>query len=454
MNKDWKEELRKKMEDFEVEAPQGMWEKLEDQLFSDHSKKVMPLVANSTRSSNKTIWIRIISGVAAAALLFVFVKPLLEKQSIDLDNELLPRINEIDVNSPIKVTQEEGLEKLENNNSREHINSKKEGSYSIVNSDNDISNKKNRQSTNNNSFIASISSSNLTSETIDGDIINNSDTKDIANADHNFKEELFDKELVEAELKQIEEELFAAENEKDSKVARKSRWIGGLNSGGTFTKDKQQFTGYGTISGKSLSYASLYMEEASGFKTTFNDIIRANMYQNAITDVKHKAPITASISVGYQLTDKWTVSSGLSYTKLSSELKSGTPSSRVLSEQDMHYLGIPLQISYKVIGSGNFSLYGAAGGLFEKSVSGEVKTRYVVDEKVIDSDKKNLNENTIQVSVNGGIGAEYMITKHLGFYVEPGVQYHIKNSSEIGTIYKEKPFSFNTKVGIRLLFAK
>lgn len=441
MNKDWKEELRKKMEDFEVEAPQGLWEELENQLFTNQPKKVVPLAVNKS----KTNWVKVVIAIAAVALLFIFIKPLLTTPTLDLDKEVLPNIKKLDENTPTRVTQQKTKEEIQDTDNSERVGIYKEESNAVANKNKEVKNSK--------PFITpSISTSILNDAS--NEIKCDGDNKDFVIADNSVKEEVFDKELVEAELKELEAELFASEQEKEGKVNHKGRWIGGLNSGGSFTNDKQQFTGYGTISGKSLSYTSLYMEEASGFKTTFNDIIRANMYQNAITDVKHKAPITASISVGYQLTDKWTVSSGLTYTKLSSELKSGTPSNSVMSEQSMHYLGVPMQISYKVITSGSFSLYTAAGGLFEKSISGEVKTRYIVDDKVIDSDKKSLNESTIQVSVNGGIGAEYMITKHLGFYVEPGVQYHIKNNSEIGTIYKEKPFSFNTKVGIRLLFAK
>ena len=64
--------------------------------------------------------------------------------------------------------------------------------------------------------------------------------------------------------------------------------------------------------------------------------------------------------------------------------------------------------------------------------------------------KEKVLSNKLQWSVNSAIGIEYRVSDFIGIYAEPGIDYYFKNSSELETIYKDRPFSFNLRLGVRL----
>ena len=97
-----------------------------------------------------------------------------------------------------------------------------------------------------------------------------------------------------------------------------------------------------------------------------------------------------------------------------------------------------------------FTGYLTAGTLIEKSVSGSLKTKYVVENTLKDETEEELSSKPTQISVNAAAGVQLNITNRLGIYAEPGLGYHFKDNSTLNTIYKEKPLNFNLKFGLRL----
>ena len=57
---------------------------------------------------------------------------------------------------------------------------------------------------------------------------------------------------------------------------------------------------------------------------------------------KHHQPISVGMQVGFHLLPKLKLSTGLVYTKVSSDFISGVSDTRTVSTQDLHYIGIPL----------------------------------------------------------------------------------------------------------------
>ena len=50
------------------------------------------------------------------------------------------------------------------------------------------------------------------------------------------------------------------------------------------------------------------------------------------------------------------------------------------------------------------------------------------------------------------VGAEYLFSKHIGLYLEPGAVWHFNNDSPIDNVYKARPFDFNLSLGLRFAF--
>jgi len=213
---------------------------------------------------------------------------------------------------------------------------------------------------------------------------------------------------------------------------------------------EQQFPGYASITGKAMNVEQVW-STSEYHDDPLTAILLANQSQPVEARIRHKVPVTFGLSLYYNLGKRWGIGTGLNYTKLASELHSGTENNYIKGDQTVHYIGIPVQVNYNVIQKGRFTGYITGGALVEKPVSGSVTTTYVVNDEIKDSSKERLDHKPLQFSVNTAVGFQLKVIDKVGIYAEPGIGYHFKEESAPNTIYKEKPFHFNMKFGIRVL---
>lgn len=172
------------------------------------------------------------------------------------------------------------------------------------------------------------------------------------------------------------------------------------------------------------------------------------------TEYDHHLPIRIGLSVAYALTDRLSISSGLTYTRLSSDIKDASRESKYIGEQRLHYVGIPVNVSYKVASSRWISLYGTAGVLAEKCVSGTTDEGYAENNTMKYTNTHDISSKPLQMSVNAGVGIQFDFIDNVGIYAEPGLSYYFDDGSALQTIYKEKPLNFNLNVGVRFRLSK
>lgn len=178
-----------------------------------------------------------------------------------------------------------------------------------------------------------------------------------------------------------------------------------------------------------------------------------NQGKSVKTEYKHRLPVRVGLNVAYRLTDRLSVESGVSYTRLSSDMKDGTKDNYSSSSQKLDYIGVPLNVKYRAFGYRRLSVYASAGLLTEKCVSGKTTHEYVIS-----GEKKHETEGVAakpwQLSVNAALGAQFDVLRNVGVYVEPGVSYYFDDRSPLSTIYKEKPLNFNLNLGVRYTIGK
>ena len=172
------------------------------------------------------------------------------------------------------------------------------------------------------------------------------------------------------------------------------------------------------------------------------------------TEYEHHLPIRIGLSVAYALTDRLSISSGLTYTRLASDIKDASRESKYIGEQRLHYVGIPVNVSYKVASFRWLGLYGTAGVLAEKCVSGTTDEGYVENNTMKYTNTHDISSKPLQMSVNAGVGIQFDFIDNVGIYAEPGLSYYFDDGSALQTIYKEKPLNFNLNVGVRFKLSK
>lgn len=174
-------------------------------------------------------------------------------------------------------------------------------------------------------------------------------------------------------------------------------------------------------------------------------------------EYSHKIPVKVGLTARYNITGRLGVETGLTYSILSSSVKIGnseTGKNWSTGSQTLHYLGIPLNISFNILNSRYVNIYVTGGGMMEKSISGSIKTDEYVDGKFARTLTTNISPKGLQWSVNAAAGIQANILPQLGFFVEPGVSHHFKNSSRVRSIYTDKPTDFSLGFGLRYSFGK
>lgn len=160
---------------------------------------------------------------------------------------------------------------------------------------------------------------------------------------------------------------------------------------------------------------------------------------------KHHQPISVGMQVGFQLLPKLKLSTGLVYTKVSSDFISGVSDTRTVSTQDLHYIGIPLNLSYSVWEYKGLHTYVTAGGEGAVNIKNHTET---------DGEVKESKRDKMQWSTNASVGIQYDFIPQLGVYVEPGMKYYFDNGSQIENIFKDKKLNFNIQFGLRFNIGK
>lgn len=174
-------------------------------------------------------------------------------------------------------------------------------------------------------------------------------------------------------------------------------------------------------------------------------------------EYSHKIPVKVGLTARYNITGRLGVETGLTYSILSSSVKTGnseTGKNWSTGSQTLHYLGIPLNISFNILNSRYVNIYVTGGGMMEKSISGSIKTDEYVDGKFDRTLTTHISPKGLQWSVNAAAGVQANILPQLGFFVEPGVSHHFKNGSRVRSIYTDKPTDFSLGFGLRYSFGK
>jgi hypothetical protein len=206
-------------------------------------------------------------------------------------------------------------------------------------------------------------------------------------------------------------------------------------------------------------YKNGIAENSAMVRSTSNRAFIESSYADYKSELKHHQPLRGGISLRYSLSDRVAIESGVTYTRMESEASEGKtvatdgrPDNYYHTTQTLHYIGIPVNVLYTVWELKAFEVYVLGGSMVEKNVKGKQETTYTVSEQEIVHQNHSFTEKPLQWSVNTGAGLQFNLNDAFGVYAEPGVSYYIDNKSKVDNYYKDKPWSFNLKVGLRYSF--
>ena len=191
------------------------------------------------------------------------------------------------------------------------------------------------------------------------------------------------------------------------------------------------------------------LEQAQLNRFLLNNVHSSEDLQNLNETERHQRPVTMSLSVGKQLSERWFFGTGVSYTRLDSEFESAFHKGRIQKQQRIDYLGVPLRFTYRVWGKGCLDVYATGGATFEWPVRTSLKKAYVEATDSVTPLRTHFSA-PCQWSVQLGAGVEYRIVRPFTLFVEPGVTHYFGTGTSVRTYRSEHPWCVTVPFGIRL----
>ncbi len=266
------------------------------------------------------------------------------------------------------------------------------------------------------------------------------------------KEESIDNEVVRQEDAAKWAAIMAEEQAERKHSARRFSAGISVTGAGTASSSERQLTN-AVMGANPLESNVNYADWVDGGFRNGESFVVYNQPE-VETKYSHKLPVKFGVSFRYGFNKRLGIESGLTYTLLNSTFTTaaGTANGNTTGKQTLHYIGIPLNVTYNIIGSKLFNVYASAGGAMEKAVGGYFETTGHVDGKRSETNRNSLKPKELQWSLNASAGAQVNVMNQLGLFVEPGISYRIPSGSHVRSIYTDKKLDFSIGFGIRFNF--
>lgn len=239
---------------------------------------------------------------------------------------------------------------------------------------------------------------------------------------------------------------------------RDASWSVGLSAGNLMASAKGEGSGRmlmgDALPGRPNYYLEFMDPIADEYASNSDEEVlparSGELFRTKTADYKHRAPVALGLSVRWALNDDWALESGLTYTRLVSDVNVGYSK----GEQKLHYVGVPLKVNRRLWSNQWLEVYGSAGGMLEKCISGSQKLAQKVSKDISIEEETDLKVHELQASLNAALGVQLKLNDRVGIYAEPSVVYYFEDGSEVETIRKERPLNLNIQVGLRFTFQK
>ena len=237
-------------------------------------------------------------------------------------------------------------------------------------------------------------------------------------------------------------------DEYDSRVSGRRKALSLKLAVASSSFSSTSHSGYGAMYGSSV--AAFRFSATPVADDGYSAVLLMNNYQAVSTTSRHYLPVNVGFSLGWEFAPGFSLSAGVDYTCLVSDLSSGTDATRYETRQTLHYLGIPVTLEWSFVQRPRLRAYLYAGGQARKAVYGTSSTRYVIDSAPWEPVIEKIGETPLQWSAGAGAGVEYMLGDKVGLYAEPGLNYYFDNGSPVENVFKSRPLNFNLTLGLRL----
>lgn len=170
----------------------------------------------------------------------------------------------------------------------------------------------------------------------------------------------------------------------------------------------------------------------------------------ASAEFTHSFPVSVGASLQIELVRNLNLETGLLYSYLCSQSRK-EPSVTYKYTREVHYLGIPVGLSYNFLNNRRLDLYATAGAMVEYVVAAKATSQVLSKQgDYISSSSNKIDTRGVMVSFNAGVGINVHLTPTVGLYAEPGISTYLDNDTHPVNFRTQSPVQFSLRAGVRV----
>ena len=205
---------------------------------------------------------------------------------------------------------------------------------------------------------------------------------------------------------------------------------------------------YGALPGSDIATSLNSLSYSDLAYRNFSSLVTSNLGSEVSTHTTHRQPVRFAIEAELMLNKRLGLVSGLCYTRLVSDLTSGGEN-YYHTVQKLDYLGIPLRLNWHLLDSRDFTFYAGVGAMVEKCVAGSAMTSYSLYGQSLQGEKLSVMDQPLVFSLDTSLGLGIGLWNSASLVIEPGLSWHIPDGGTLRNIYRDRPLNFSLSIVLR-----
>ena len=205
---------------------------------------------------------------------------------------------------------------------------------------------------------------------------------------------------------------------------------------------------YGALPGSDIATSLNALSYNDLAYRNFSSLVTSNLGSEVSTHTTHRQPVRFAIEAELMLNKRLGLVSGLCYTRLVSDLTSGGEN-YYHTVQKLDYLGIPLRLNWHLLDSRDFTFYAGVGAMAEKCVAGSAMTSYSLYGQSLQGERLSVMDQPLVFSLDTSLGLGIGLWNSASLVIEPGLSWHIPDGGTLRNIYRDRPLNFSLSIALR-----
>lgn len=435
MRKDWKDELRNSLENFQATEPEGLWSAVQQGLPASRTEDA---VAGEGHSAWRILAPLSLALACAAALLIILLPPAAHDSKQQVVHVIEPKHDETVLNDSQTLNRLQPDKRLES--ARQLDNSLETSSN--IHFDNAYKSAAQATTTGLDDIQQPQQPQDLPAESQP----RRSVTQPQPTSPDFPEEQAASKEQPDSH----EQQDFPAEPQQSSpsSTSRRKPAINLIAMASGSLSSQSSMLSYGALPGSDIATSLNSLSYSDFAYRNFSSLVTSNLGSEVSTRTTHRQPVRLSIEAELMLNKRLGLVSGLCYTRLISDLTSGGEN-YYHTVQKLDYLGIPLRLNWHLLDSHNFTFFAGFGAMVEKCIGGSAMTSYSLYGQSLEGEKLQVMDQPLVFSLDTSLGLGVGLWHSATLVIEPGLSWHIPDGGTLRNIYRDRPLNFSLSIALR-----